>query len=437
MKTNITLAIISILLISFVMAPVSFAQINVKGYVKEKTREKANEAVKEGFGNIFNADENDDGNTSEEVNDTESVPVGEIEDVPSDAENVDNEDKSMPDDKPKMESYTQYDFVPGDKILFFEDFSQDAIGDFPALWTSNSSGEVKTTNIAPGKWLHMNGEDATYCYSKEIEFPDNFIIEFDIIPDAEYYDGITLTLYQVDKNDVREVEDGLYPGLQGLHLKIGPERWNTIGYGVDAEGNSRDWLEGSATKNPVVKETVNHVIIWIQKRRVRIYHMGTKVLDVPTNIYPEARFDRFRFIAWDSHSYPYISNVKITTAAPDMRSKLLTEGKLISYGIYFDSGKDQVKPESYGSLMGIANVLTENPDVTIMIVGHTDNDGEDAMNLDLSKRRAASVKTYLVTKFNIAADRIQTDGKGESQSLVPNTGAENKAKNRRVEFIKL
>ena len=62
----------------------------------------------------------------------------------------------------KLESVSAYDFVPGDKILFFEDFSQDAIGDFPALWTTNGSGEVKTVNIAPGKWFHMNGDDAVY-----------------------------------------------------------------------------------------------------------------------------------------------------------------------------------------------------------------------------------------------------------------------------------
>ena len=120
-----------------------------------------------------------------------------------------------------------------------------------------------------------------------------------------------------------------------------------------------------------------------------------------------------------------------------MRSKLLTDGKLISYGIYFDSGKDIVKPESYGSLNDIAKVLAENPTVKINIVGHTDSDGDDAMNLDLSKRRAANVKNSLVKDFGIAADRITTDGKGETQALVPNTSVENKAINRRVEFIKL
>jgi outer membrane protein OmpA-like peptidoglycan-associated protein len=120
-----------------------------------------------------------------------------------------------------------------------------------------------------------------------------------------------------------------------------------------------------------------------------------------------------------------------------VRSKLLTEGKLVCYGIYFDVNSDKVKPESYGSLNEIANVLKENPTVRINIVGHTDSDGDDANNMDLSKRRAASVKNELAKTFGIDASRIQTDGKGESQPVAPNDTPGNKAKNRRVEFIKL
>jgi len=69
-------------------------------------------------------------------------------------------------------------------------------------------------------------------------------------------------------------------------------------------------------------------------------------------------------------------------------------------------------------------------------VGHTDSDGDDAKNLDLSKRRAANVKNSLVKDFGINADLIQTDGKGETQEVAPNTTSEGKAKNRRVEFLK-
>ncbi len=90
-----------------------------------------------------------------------------------------------------------------------------------------------------------------------------------------------------------------------------------------------------------------------------------------------------------------------------------------------------------GRLNDIAKVLKENPAVRIKIVGHTDSDGNDAINLDLSKRRAASVKNEMEKNFGIEATRMETDGKGELQPIAPNTSAEGKAQNRRVEFIKL
>jgi outer membrane protein OmpA-like peptidoglycan-associated protein len=134
---------------------------------------------------------------------------------------------------------------------------------------------------------------------------------------------------------------------------------------------------------------------------------------------------------------PMIGNLRIATGLPDMRSKLITEGKLISYGIYFDINKNVVKPESYPSIKEIAAILKDNPAVRIKIVGHTDSDGNDKSNLDLSKRRASSVKYALVNDFSIDASRIETDGKGELEPIVPNDSVINKALNRRVEFIKL
>ncbi len=81
--------------------------------------------------------------------------------------------------------------------------------------------------------------------------------------------------------------------------------------------------------------------------------------------------------------------------------------------------------------------LKENPEIRIKIVGHTDADGNDAANMDLSQRRAASVNNELMKNFGIDALRMETDGKGESQPLAPNDNPSNKAMNRRVEFIKL
>ena len=96
-------------------------------------------------------------------------------------------------------------------------------------------------------------------------------------------------------------------------------------------------------------------------------------------------------------------------------------------------GKDVIKTESYPFLDELAGVLAKAKDWKLLIVGHTDDVGSDAFNLDLSKRRANSVKNYLVSKGVVDA-MVTTDGKGETMPLVPNDSAENRATNRRVAF---
>jgi OmpA-OmpF porin, OOP family len=419
------------------IAVTTIAQIDVESKVKNKSLDRADQQtdagidkgidkLEEGVGSLFKKKKSEQPQETEETDSTEQTENNADETTNTVAPS------NTTTQTQKLEAYTQYDFVPGDKILYYEDFAQDAIGDFPALWTTNGSGEVKTINIAPGKWFHMNGADAVYCYTKTINFPTNFIMEFDLIPDNKYEHGLQLSFYA--ETEDKELTDDLYPGEKGIHISMTSEGWETLGYNNITNG---DWLIGQSASNPVVKEQLNHVIVWIQNRRLRIYHKGTKVLDMPTNIYADAKLNRFRFSGYDRYVYPYVSNLKITTAAADTRSKLLTEGKLVSYGIYFDSGKDVVKPESYGAIKEIAAVLKENPSVKIKIVGHTDSDGDDAKNLDLSKRRAASVKNYLITQFQANGNNIETDGKGESIPVESNNTTEGKAKNRRVEFIKL
>ena len=391
--------------------------------VEERIENKAGEAVDKGLDEIENTVTGKSKSTDEEASDEETATPAQTKKTTPTA----------PANAPALMSNTKYDFVPGDKILYFEDFAQDAVGDFPALWTTNGGGEVKTLNLASGNWFHMNKEDAVYCYTKSIAFPQNFIMEFDVIPDGNFSNGYTITFYEDPENV--ELTDDLYPGTKGLHISFDEGTWYTKGYHNEMDAGG--WIEGQSTTKPVVYGQVNHVIIWVQNRRVRMYHQGAKVLDMPTDVHAGTKFNRFRFSGWSTYSTPYVSNLKITTATPDMRSKLLTEGKLVTYGIYFDVNKDVVKAESFGTISEISQTLKENPTVRIKIIGHTDSDGDDAKNLDLSRRRALSVKNTLVNQFGIDASRIQTDGKGETEPLATNTTSESKAKKRREEFIKL
>ena len=152
--------------------------------------------------------------------------------------------------------------------------------------------------------------------------------------------------------------------------------------------------------------------------------------------YNMAMFEIWSGMNQDQDRY-LVGNLKLAVGSPDTRNKLITEGKFSTTGILFDVNSDKIKPESYGVLKDIANVLNENKDVKIKIVGHTDSDGDDNLNLELSKKRAASVKNSLDTEFKISPDRMQADGMGEKQPVDDNKKAEGKANNRRVEFIKM
>jgi OmpA-OmpF porin, OOP family len=427
MKKLLLLAIVSCFSVAILNAQIKVE--NVEKKAEQSTEKKINNNIDQGINKGLNSIESGVKGLFKKKKPGEAEKKDAQQAVPQKQQTTGGNDL-LGSTNPSLQAFSQYDFVPGDKVLLYEDFSQDAIGDFPALWTTNKSGEVNTLNVAPGNWLNLNATEGNWWFLKEIDFPKNFILEFDVVPKkggARYAVGVAI----YGENGFKEMSDP-YGCKTGLIINVAKTAWES--YGIKA-GNPR--INGTSTLNPVEEEKVNHVIIWVQNRRVRIYQKGAKVLDMPTNIYEDSKFTRLGFLLYRGASCAsYVSNIKITTASPDTRNKLLTEGKLVTYGIYFDVNKDVVKPESYGTLNDIAKILNEVPDVKVKIVGHTDSDGDDALNMDLSKRRAASVKAELAKSFGVNADRLVTDGMGESQPVAPNDTPVNKALNRRVEFIK-
>lgn len=115
----------------------------------------------------------------------------------------------------------------------------------------------------------------------------------------------------------------------------------------------------------------------------------------------------------------------------------MSEGKISTNGILFDSGSANIQPQSLGIVRQISQVLMQDESIKLNIVGHTDSDGSDDSNLKLSKDRAQAVKDALVNIYNIAADRLTTEGKGETEPVADNGTADGKAQNRRVEFVKI
>jgi len=108
----------------------------------------------------------------------------------------------------------------------------------------------------------------------------------------------------------------------------------------------------------------------------------------------------------------------------------------VTHGILFDTGSDRIKPESLPALKKILGLLQNDQSLKFSIEGHTDNQGGSSLNLPLSERRSAAVKTWLVEK-GISAERLQTKGMGDSKPIDTNDTPEGRANNRRVEFIRI
>ncbi|HUQ94504.1 MAG TPA: OmpA family protein [Bryobacteraceae bacterium] len=334
-------------------------------------------------------------------------------------------------DSASIKSFSKFDFVPGEKIVGFEDFMDGEIGDFPARWNTNASGEIVTIQGKPGRWLKFT-KAGVFVPELIPVLPDNFTLEFDLLTTTPFDSGdlrISLALLTSPKELLSFHTADRFTFSANPRADFSSE--------VRKEGTSQ---AGTRSETPQFTDKGNpiHIAIWRQKERVRVYFDDAKISDLPRAMMPVGAYNRIVFYVHNVYpnNFYFLSNLRLAVGAPDTRNKLLTDGKWVTHGILFDVNSDKIKGESYGTLKAIAAVLQENSDLKVTIVGHTDSDGDDAKNMDLSKRRSVSVKEALRTEFGIDAGRMETDGKGESQPNDKNDTAAGKANNRRVEFLK-
>ncbi len=126
----------------------------------------------------------------------------------------------------------------------------------------------------------------------------------------------------------------------------------------------------------------------------------------------------------------------ITVNAATLANDINRTGHASVYGIYFDTGKADVKPESEATMGEIAKLLQGDPRLKLYVVGHTDNQGGLDMNMDLSRRRAEAVLSALTTKYGVPAARLKAYGSGPYAPVASNDSEDGRAKNRRVELVK-
>ncbi|HKG07199.1 MAG TPA: OmpA family protein [Pedobacter sp.] len=350
-----------------------------------------------------------------------------------------------------INTYSKFDFVPGEQIIYAEDFLQDNVGELPLNWNSNSSGVVLETEEPKGKWIKLN-RGVYLSGSKLKTFGKDYTVEWDMILNVTPKPGYYLPPFSFgafgtgsdDNADNKFLQDQRMNNA--FEFRFDPNDKQNTAFTLRSFDHNKQTFTNNRQIVPSFGKTlrkVAHYALSVQGTRLRLWINEEKVVDVPRAVNITSPINQLFFSAEHSGGYNddnftyLVSNLKVAAGKPDTRSKLITEGKFVTSGILFDVNSDHIKPQSYAVLKEVGDALKDNADVKIRITGHTDADGSPASNMTLSKKRAESVKAFLNKSFAVDNERMQTDGLGMTKPVADNKTPAGKASNRRVEFVKL
>jgi hypothetical protein len=321
--------------------------------------------------------------------------------------------------------WDNYDFVPGNKVLFFTDFSEDRVGNF-ARGLKYVGGQMDVVERDGIKVLRAT-ERSEFRIPVGKRLPQRFTLEIDVIAPPVHCCGY----------EVFSVEGGLTRdrGDQSAEIHWHPNGTVIIGGGKDLGSTSVSIPE--ALRPQLMGKPV-HVRILMDSTYLKMYVNERRMYNIP-----ELQFKRDSVILMhvfggsEDDLAVFITSIRVAESETDvLYDALAAKGRWATQGILFATGKADLRPESRPVLKEIASTLKEHADLKVLIEGHTDNVGTPASNLALSDARAAAVKAALVADFGIGADRITTQGLGDTKPAVPNTTAQGRAQNRRVEIVK-
>ena len=427
---------ISSLFISFTTQSQIFDKIaksvnkKVENVIVEQTSDKAADKTSKTIDDIFS------GNIGNNKKDkSKSAKKSKEKDKDKSSETVEIEEENNQDG---FGVYSNFTFVPGNKLLFYDDFASTPLGDFPANWETGGSGEVVATNTSKEQWFSLVRRSG-YMPTLKSKLPENYTIEFDLANNGYGSDKPSSKLFFafLSKKAYSMGAGGTLADVEILFSSNGFKVSNVENFGGEVEvkiGNRIDREMKEYLNNTV------HISIAVNKKRLRVWVNQEKMVDSP-NLLQANIGDYFIIEAMDvlpeKGHFVGISNFKIAASTEDLRSLLLKNGKFSTTGIYFDTAAFTVKKESFGILAEIAKMLKDNPPLKLEIIGYTDSEGDDNYNQELSRNRAKMVQQILVEEFEIDSNRLKFIGKGEANPVDDNNTEKGRANNRRVEFVKI
>ncbi len=380
----------------------------LKDKIKKKTEEKIDEKVDETIDDALEGGEEEE--TQEETSEAESTTSSSSEPAPGD---TDESAATTTNVKPGTGAWLNYDFVPGDRILYYEDFESSPVGDFPER-LDFIEGNMEVAEWNGRRFLRM-GTNAHFEVPLPNVLPDRFTIEFDM-----YLPSGLMKVY-CPADDGKSVS---------AHTLV---RFGHSEASVEGSGGGKAHL---AMRDGRWEEIV-HCRIMGYKKYLKVYVNETRAANVPNADF--VRGNRVHFYLYNfSQDGILLDHIRIAEGGKTiLYDELAANGRVATQGIYFDVNSDNIRPESTPTLKEMGKMLTDHPDLKLVIEGHTDNQGDEAYNQELSEKRAAAVKTFLCNEYGIAEDRLQSKGFGESNPADSNDTPEGRQNNRRVELVKI
>jgi outer membrane protein OmpA-like peptidoglycan-associated protein len=321
--------------------------------------------------------------------------------------------------------WANYDFVPGDKVLFTEDYTTDKVGDFPKrLQFLNGNMEVVEWSGAP--WLRATAGSA-FAIDLPETLPDRFTLEFSV---SWKHGNQWMRVLFSDPPEGRVVQPRGVGWYAPAHLLIDERNTGLQDFQQDGPF-AMSQITGRITGG------IAEIRLMADGQYVKVYVGEKRVANVPQ--VDIGRANKIWFVVADAtDELPmFVGPIRVAGGGADLYDKLAEEGRVTTRGILFAIDSDKIRPESTPTLEEIGKMLTDHLDLEISIEGHTDNTGDDKHNKDLSQRRAKSVRQFLIETYGIEGKRLESKGFGASNPVDTNDTPEGRQNNRRVELVRL